>query len=90
MSGWSTPLVSRASIFDDETGTFITVRNHEGRRSIWPAARPLPRGWRPAGFTGPKAACLEWIARSADVPADGPVSTDVPVSADGPVPGGGR
>jgi MbtH protein len=40
---------------------FAVVRNHEEQYSIWPAGRPLPTGWRPAGKTGSKQDCLDHI-----------------------------
>ncbi|WP_327085642.1 MbtH family NRPS accessory protein [Nonomuraea sp. NBC_01738] len=37
------------------------VLNDEEQYSIWPAARENPSGWRDAGFTGTKEACLAHI-----------------------------
>jgi len=45
---------------EDET-TFIVVKNHEGRYSIWPEGRELALGWEEAGFSGSKSECLAWI-----------------------------
>jgi MbtH protein len=45
-----------------ETGmVFVAVVNHEEQYSIWPADRDLPDGWRPAGKTGTKQECLDFI-----------------------------
>ncbi len=52
------------SIFDSEDATFHVVMNHEEQYSIWPADRELPAGWRPAGTTGNKRECLEYIDRT--------------------------
>lgn len=40
---------------------YHVVVNHEEQYSIWPADRELPAGWRTAGFTGDKEACLAHI-----------------------------
>lgn len=40
---------------------YHVVVNHEEQYSIWPADRELPDGWRAAGFTGDKEACLAHI-----------------------------
>lgn len=45
-----------------ETETiYAVVMNDEEQYSIWPAGRELPLGWHPAGKTGTKAECLEYI-----------------------------
>ena len=41
--------------------TFEVVVDGERRYSIWPAHRPVPRGWRAAGVRGPRQACLDHI-----------------------------
>ncbi|OLF07376.1 MbtH family protein [Actinophytocola xinjiangensis] len=40
---------------------FRVVRNHEDQYSLWPVEREIPEGWRDAGFTGPRADCLDHI-----------------------------
>lgn len=40
---------------------FVAVVNHEEQYSIWPADRDMPDGWRPAGKTGTKQECLDFI-----------------------------
>lgn len=40
---------------------YIVVVNQEEQYSLWPSFRDLPPGWRSAGFTGKKQACLEHI-----------------------------
>lgn len=40
---------------------YHVVVNDEEQYSIWPAEREVPLGWRQAGFTGPKQACLAHI-----------------------------
>jgi MbtH protein len=40
---------------------FQVVVNHEEQYSIWPVGRALPAGWRDAGFTASRAACLAHI-----------------------------
>ncbi len=41
---------------------WTVLRNHEGRYSAAPASHPVPAGWSPAGFSGPRADCLAHIA----------------------------
>ncbi|MER5276885.1 amino acid adenylation domain-containing protein [Streptomyces sp. NPDC002809] len=40
---------------------FNVVVNSAGQRSLWPAGRHLPGGWRPTDFSGPREACLAHI-----------------------------
>ncbi|MEZ0111009.1 MbtH protein [Catenulispora sp. EB89] len=40
---------------------YTVVVNDEEQYSVWAAGRSLPAGWREAGFTGPKEACLAHI-----------------------------
>lgn len=48
---------------DEDTRTYTVVVNEEEQYTIWLADRPVPAGWRTVGKTGPKAECLEHIAR---------------------------
>lgn len=45
----------------EDNTIYKVVVNHEEQYSIWPADRENPLGWRDAGKTGPKAACLAHI-----------------------------
>jgi MbtH protein len=47
--------------FDSEDMVFRVVVNHEEQYSIWPDYKDVPEGWREAGFSGNKAACLAHI-----------------------------
>jgi MbtH protein len=40
---------------------FTVVVNHEEQYSVWPVDRPVPAGWREAGFTGTRDECLAHI-----------------------------
>jgi MbtH protein len=40
---------------------FQVVVNDEEQYSLWPAHRDLPAGWKPAGPTGPREECLNYI-----------------------------
>ncbi|MFD9942793.1 MbtH family protein [Nonomuraea sp. NPDC059023] len=42
-------------------GQYKVVVNDEEQYSIWFAERPLPGGWREAGFEGEKQSCLDHI-----------------------------
>lgn len=49
-------------------GTFLVVVNDEEQYSIWRDGRPLPPGWREAGFSGPLDGCLSYIDQNwADI-----------------------
>jgi len=41
--------------------SYLVVRNDEEQYSLLLADRPLPKGWRPAGFEGDREACLAHI-----------------------------
>ena len=45
----------------EDTRVYRVVVNHEEQYSIWLADRELPLGWKDAGFSGDKVACLEYI-----------------------------
>lgn len=45
----------------DDNTTYKVVVNYEEQYSIWPADRENAPGWRDAGFSGNKEACLEYI-----------------------------
>ncbi|GAA2650434.1 MULTISPECIES: MbtH family protein [Nonomuraea] len=42
-------------------GEYKVVVNDEEQYSIWFAGRPVPDGWREAGFAGDKQQCLDHI-----------------------------
>ena len=47
--------------FDDDSGTFVVVVNHEGRHALWPTFAALPAGW--TSVCGPEGrdACLAYV-----------------------------
>jgi MbtH protein len=49
---------------DWQDGQLIVVVNDEEQYSIWPAQRQVPPGWHPAGKSGTKAECLEYISEA--------------------------
>ncbi|WP_020206418.1 MULTISPECIES: MbtH family protein [Cupriavidus] len=50
--------------FDRDDATFLVLVNHEEQYSIWPDYKPVPGGWRAAGFSGNRQACLDHIERT--------------------------
>jgi MbtH protein len=40
---------------------FSVVVIHEEQYSVWPVDRPVPAGWREAGFTGTREECLAHV-----------------------------
>jgi MbtH protein len=45
----------------EDTTVYKVVVNYEEQYSIWPAERENPPGWRDAGPSGSKEACLAYI-----------------------------
>jgi uncharacterized protein YbdZ (MbtH family) len=45
----------------EDTTIYKVVVNHEEQYSIWPDYKDLPKGWKHADKTGPKAECLAYI-----------------------------
>ncbi|MGW2475135.1 amino acid adenylation domain-containing protein [Streptomyces sp. NPDC001665] len=43
---------------DSSSTLFTLIRNADGVLSMWPAARPQPEGWQPAGFEGSREQCV--------------------------------
>ena len=50
-----------SSADSEDTTLYKVVVNQEEQYSIWPAEREVPLGWRDAGMSGPKDACLAYI-----------------------------
>lgn len=45
----------------EDTAIYKVVMNHEEQYSIWLDHKEVPKGWKHAGKTGPKAECLAYI-----------------------------
>src|SRR3954454_19887007 len=45
----------------EDTAIYKVVMNHDEQYSIWLDYKEIPRGWKHAGKTGPKAECLAYI-----------------------------
>lgn len=43
----------------------MVVVNNQGHLSLWPAESEQPAGWTPAGCSGTRQACLDWIQQRA-------------------------
>lgn len=54
--------MSEADHEDDRP--YVVVVNDEEQFSIWLEERPLPPGWRDAGYRGSRTACLDHIERT--------------------------
>ena len=46
---------------EEDTQTYRVIVDREKQVSILPADRKIPLGWKDAGFTGIKKACLDRI-----------------------------
>ncbi|RBM11973.1 MbtH family NRPS accessory protein [Streptomyces sp. PT12] len=47
----------------EATLVYDVVVNHEEQYSIWPVSRPVPAGWKAAGFRGGKSEALDHIEK---------------------------
>jgi MbtH protein len=47
----------------DQYDSFTVVHNDEEQYSIWPSARPVPRGWYEVGVVGAREECLAHIEK---------------------------
>lgn len=45
----------------EDNTIYKVVMNHEEQYSIWPADRENALGWKDAGFSGTREACLAYI-----------------------------
>jgi uncharacterized protein YbdZ (MbtH family) len=45
----------------EDTAIYKVVMNHDEQYSIWLDYKEVPKGWKHAGKTGPKAECLAYI-----------------------------
>jgi amino acid adenylation domain-containing protein/thioester reductase-like protein len=68
---------------------FVVVRNNLGQHSLWPAARPVPPGWRTRSRAMPLDECLAAVEGAWPVitPDSGPGAGEGPAPAG---PGGAR
>ncbi|SEM65678.1 MbtH family protein [Bradyrhizobium sp. OK095] len=54
------PASGNWSIDGDE---FVVLVNHDAQYAIWPAAKPIPAGWKQAHSPAQKAECLAFVER---------------------------
>ncbi|KAA2256066.1 MbtH family protein [Solihabitans fulvus] len=47
--------------FDDDSGTFLVLRNEEGQHSLWPSFVDVPAGWRTVHGAGSRQECLDYV-----------------------------
>ncbi|MFD8377888.1 MbtH family protein [Streptomyces sp. NPDC059679] len=50
--------------FDDETGTFLVLVNHEGQHSLWPAFAEVPAGWTAVLAETSREEALAYVERN--------------------------
>ncbi|MFF1907314.1 MbtH family protein [Kitasatospora sp. NPDC058218] len=50
--------------FEDPTGSFLALVNHEGQHSLWPASAEVPAGWHAVFGPDSRAATLEHVERT--------------------------
>ncbi|MDX3233397.1 MbtH family protein [Streptomyces sp. ME19-01-6] len=50
--------------FDDETGTFLVLVNHEGQHSLWPAFAEVPAGWTTVLAETSREEALAYVERT--------------------------
>jgi MbtH protein len=47
--------------FEDETGTYLALKNDEDQYSLWPEHIDIPAGWAAMYGPGSRKACLDYI-----------------------------
>jgi MbtH protein len=47
--------------FDDVTGEFCVLVNHEEQHSLWPVQCAIPSGWTTVFGSDKRTACMEYI-----------------------------
>ncbi len=47
--------------FEDEDGSYLVLRNHEGQFSLWPDHADVPTGWRVVLGPDSRVACLTYV-----------------------------
>ena len=47
--------------FEDESASYLVLRNLEEQYSLWPARNIVPAGWSIAFPANTRQACLDWI-----------------------------
>jgi MbtH protein len=47
--------------FEDDTATYLVLRNDEGQYSLWPEFAGVPAGWQVALDRTDRAACVDFI-----------------------------
>lgn len=47
--------------FEDESGTYLVLKNDEDQYSLWPAFAPVLDGWTVVHDRDTRQACLEYI-----------------------------
>lgn len=50
--------------FDDESGAFLVLANHEGQHCLWPAFAEVPAGWDVVKPEGSRQEALDYIERT--------------------------
>lgn len=51
------------TVFDDQNGRFLVLRNDVGQYSLWPLAVDIPAGWSAVSEAGSRQECLDHIDR---------------------------
>ena len=51
----------------EDTATYLVVVNHEEQYSIWREGRPIPKGWREAGKSGPPLLAVDYRSGEGSV-----------------------
>jgi len=47
--------------FDDESGVYLVLTNHEGQHSLWPEQIEVPAGWTAAYGPAGRQDCTAYI-----------------------------
>lgn len=50
--------------FEDESGSYFVLVNHEGQHSLWPTFADIPAGWSKVFGEDNRQACLDYIEQN--------------------------
>ncbi|MER7771806.1 MbtH family protein [Kitasatospora sp. NPDC096140] len=48
--------------FEDDSATYLVLRNTEGQYSLWPSFAEVPAGWETVRGPADRQACLDHVA----------------------------
>lgn len=50
--------------FDNDSGSFFVLVNHEGQHSLWPSFADIPAGWQVVYGEADRPTCLDYVEQN--------------------------